>query len=450
MEDNPRTRELTRKDLEHVLHPQTPLHDHSRSGPLAIMVEGHGVYVRDTNGREYIDGLAGLWNVNVGHGRREIAQAAAEQMSRLAFSPTFWGLAHEPVIRLSEKLAAIAPPGIDRFLYTSGGSESNETAFKIARVYWRLQGRENKHKIIARRWGYHGVSFGALSATGIDIYRQFYGPLVPGFAHVPSPYCYRCEFDRQYPDCDLACAKALEDAILAEGPETVAAFVAEPVQGAGGVITPPPTYLPRIREICTKYDVLLIADEVINGFGRTGKMFAVMHWDVQPDLLSLAKGITSGYVPLGAVGITEKIYQGLAVPDTTFAHGFTYAGHPVACATALANLAIIENEGLVENAARMGRLLREGLQENADHPHVGEVRGLGLMCGVELVADKETRQPFAPVGSGAARVAARLREKGVMCRAIRDILAFAPPLCINADEVAALTGKVKEAIQESF
>ena len=448
--DTSRTQELTKKDLEHVLHPQTPLHDHSRSGPMAIMVEGHGVYIKDTNGREYIDGLAGLWNVNVGHGRKEIGDAIAEQASRLAFSPTFWGLAHEPVIRLSDKLAEIAPPGIGRFLYTSGGSESNETAFKIARFFWRMKGQPDKHKIIARRWGYHGVSFGALSATGIDLYRHYYGPLVPGFAHIPAPYCYRCEFDRRYPECDLACAKALEEKILEEGPETVAAFIAEPVQGAGGVIAPPPEYFPLIREICTKYDVLFIADEVINGFGRTGKMFAVMHWDVQPDLLSLAKGITSGYVPLGAVGVTERVYEGMVVPNTMFAHGFTYAGHPVACAASLANLSIIEKENLVENAARMGKRLREGLQEVADHPNVGEVRGLGLMCGVELVVDKATRQPFEPLGKAGAQVAARLREKGVMCRAIRDILAFAPPLCINADEVQTITSRVKEAIEENF
>ena len=446
-----RTRELAKQDLAHLLHPQTTLNEHAQSGPVAIITEGHGVYVKDSNGKEYIDGLAELWNVNVGHGRAEIAEAVSEQMKRLAFATTFFGLSHDRAIELSEKMAEIAPPGINRFMYTSGGSESNETAFKIARYFWRLNGKENKYKIIARRLGYHGVSYGALSATGIDIFSKNYGPLVPGFLHVPPPYCYRCELGATYPDCGIACAKALDEAIVKEGPDTVAAFIAEPVQGAGGVIVPPPEYLPMVREICAKHDVLFIADEVITGFGRTGKMFAVLHWDVKPDMIAMAKGITSGYVPLGAVGMTSRIYEGIIGADSMFAHGFTYSGHPVCCAASLANISIIEREGLVANSAEMGNLLLEGLQSLADHPHVGEVRGLGLLAGVEIVEEKNARRPFDPSQKAVTGVANRLREKGVMCRAIREmIIAFSPPLCINADEVNTITSKLKEAIEETL
>ncbi len=447
MSNQPSTAELVQEDLTHLLHPMTPLYEHAQRGPL-VLVEGQGIMVRDSDGREYLDGLAGLWNVNVGHGRREIVAAAAAQMERLAFAPSFFGLSNVPAIQLGHRLAELTPPGLKRFFYTCGGSESNETAFKIARAYWRLRGRPEKYKIIARERAYHGPSYGALSATGLPQFHQYYGPLVPGFLHVMMPDPYRGTYDpARYADVGEAAAAALEEAIQREGPETVAAFIAEPVPGVGGVLVPPPSYFPRVQEICRRYQVLLIVDEVITGFGRTGRWFGVEHWGVQPDLMTLAKGITSGYLPLGAVALTEEIYQVLAAPGVTFLHGFTYYGHPVCCAAALANLAVIERERLVENAARMGEYLLARLTELRDHPLVGDVRGLGLMAGVELVADRATRRPFPPEKQVGRQVVHLARENGLLCRASGDIICFAPPLCIDRAGVDLLVGRFRRALE---
>jgi adenosylmethionine-8-amino-7-oxononanoate aminotransferase len=332
----------------------------------------------------------------------------------------------------------MTPPHLSRVFYTSGGSETNESALKMARYYFKLNGQPERIKVISRHQAYHGMSMGALSATGIPHQRDMATPLVPGFSFIPAPHCYRCELGLRYPSCELACAKALEQQIEAEGPDTVAAFIGEPIMGAGGAIVPPPEYWPTIAAICRKYGVLLILDEVITGFGRTGKRFALEHWNLTPDMLSLAKGISSGYVPLGACIISDDIYRDLvdkAPPGMPFPHGFTYNGHPVACVAALKNLDIMEQERLIEQAAEVGAYFQERLRACRDRPLVGDVRGLGLIAGVELVRDQTTKEQFAPAGRAGALLAELAFERGLICRAIGDTIAFAPPLCMTRRQV---------------
>lgn len=429
--------EWYRDDLRYILHPATPLKTHREEGPK-ILVEGNGIYVKDIEGRQFIDGLSGLWNVNIGHGRSEIGDAVREQIATLAFAPSFFGFSNLPSIELARRLVDMTPAPLTRVFYTSGGSESNESAFKIARYYFKLNAQPDRFKIISRHMAYHGVSMGALSATGIAGHRDMATPLVPGFSFIPAPYCYRCELGLTYPACELACAKVLEQKLQEEGPDTVAAFIGEPIMGAGGAIVPPPEYWPTIQEICRKHGVLLILDEVITGFGRTGKRFALEHWNLTPDMLSLAKGISSGYVPLGATLITEEIYRDLvekAPSGTPFPHGFTYNGHPVACVAALKNLDILEQEQLVAQAAEVGSYFQDRLRALQEHPLVGDVRGMGLIAGVELVRDKATRERFEPVGSAGALVTGLAYERGLICRSIGDTVAFAPPLCITRGQV---------------
>jgi putrescine aminotransferase len=437
-----------RDDLLYILHPATALQAHREQGPK-ILVEGHGIYVKDLEGRQFIDGLAGLWNVNVGHGRTEIGDAVRAQIGKLGFAPSFFGFSNLPSIELAKKLIDMTPPHLTRVFYTSGGSETNESAFKIARYYFKLNGQPERFKIVSRNQAYHGVSLGALSATGIQGHRDMAAPLVPGFSFIPAPYCYRCELGLRYPTCELACARALEEHLRDEGPDTVAAFIGEPVMGAGGAIVPPPEYWPTIEAICREYGVLLILDEVITGFGRTGKRFALEHWDLRPDMLSLAKGISSGYVPLGASIITEEIYRDLvdkAPPGVPFPHGFTYNGHPVACVAALKNLEILEQERLIDRAAEVGAYFQERLRSFLDHPLVGDVRGLGLIAGIELVRDKASRERFEPIGKAGALLTQLAFERGLICRAILDTVAFAPPLCITTSQVDDLVRIFGEAL----
>jgi putrescine---pyruvate transaminase len=446
----PASHDWYRDDLSYILHPATMLKAHSEEGPT-ILVEGHGIYVKDLEGRQFIDGLAGLWNVNIGHGRTEIGDVVREQIGKLAFAPSFFGFSNLPSIELAKRLIDMTPPHLTRVFYTSGGSETNESAFKIARYYFKLNGQPERFKIISRNQAYHGVSMGALSATGIQGHRDMAAPLVPGFSFIPAPHCYRCELGLRYPTCELACARALEEHLLEEGPDTVAAFIGEPIMGAGGAIVPPPEYWPMIEAICRKYGVLLILDEVITGFGRTGKRFALEHWDLRPDMLSLAKGINSGYVPLGASIITEEIYRDLvdkAPPGAPFPHGFTYNGHPVACVAALKNLEILEQERLIDQAAEVGAYFQERLRGFLDHPLVGDVRGMGLIAGIELVRDKTSRERFEPIGKAGALLTQLAFERGLICRAILDTVAFAPPLCITTSQVDDLVRIFGEALDQ--
>ncbi len=438
--------ELLRVDRAHLIHPLHHPQDHD--DPI-LFVEGKGAVLWDAQGREYIDGLASLWNVNIGHGRAEIAEAAAVQMRRMAYTSAYAGYTNEPAIRLADRLLRLAYPNLFGVYFTTSGAEANETAFKIARYYWKRRGIPTKTKIITRVHAYHGVTLAAMSATGIPAYQQMFEPLVPGFVHILPSYPYR------YPG---SMAEALEEAILREGPETVAAFIAEPVMGAGGLIPPTPDYFPAVRAICDRYDVLLIADEVITGFGRTGRWFALEHWNVLPDLVTFAKGVTSAYLPLGGVMVSQKLHEAIldAPLEQRFMHAATYSAHATCCAVALANLDILERENLVPRAAAMGARLLEGLQTLRDLPVVGDVRGLGLMAGVEFVEDRRTKEPAVGIG---ARVLREARKRGLLARLrvgqqgdhpIGDVICLAPPFVITEQQVDRIVEILHDAIRAAM
>jgi len=403
------------------------------------------------DGKEYIDGLAGLWNVLVGHGNTELADAARKQMAQLAYSSNYVGAANVPAIELADRLAGFAYPNLNTTYFTSGGAEANESAFKTVRYYWKRMGRPAKVKVIARERAYHGVTLATMSATGMSAYWRMFEPRVPNFLHIPAPYPYRFEGDTEPGETiGQAAARALEAAILREGPDTVGAFIAEPVQGAGGVIVPPDDYFPRVRGICDEYDVLLISDEVITGFGRTGEWFALGRWNVHPDIMSFAKGITSGYLPLGGMQISDKIRETImnAPAGERWLHAYTYSGHPTCCAVALKNLEILERQNLVDSAARMGQRLMDGLHRLQEELEcIGNVRGLGLMCAIELVADRETKEP-AGIGGQVQRACI---DRGLFTRTVGDSLVFAPPLVIRAheiDQMVQIVGESIAAVQE--
>ena len=433
-------------DLAHLLH---PLYHPSGHQSPKIWVKGHGAIVIDIEGREYIDGLSGLWNVHVGHGRRELAEAAAEQMTTLAYCSAYTGSSNLPAINLAERLSQLMYPSINTFFFTSGGAEATETSFKTARYYWKLVGKPEKVKFIARMRGYHGVTMAAMSATGLPVYWPMFEPRMPGIVHIESPYPYR--FVNPTPEVSdgVAAANLLEEAILREGPETVAAFIAEPVQGAGGVIVPQDDYFGRIRAICDKYEVLLIADEVITGFGRTGRWFALEHYGIEPDIVQFAKGITSGYVPLGGIGISDRIREAIhsAPPDKRYMHAYTYSGHPTCCAVALRNLRIIEEEGLVERAAVLGDRLLTGLKTLEALDGVGDVRGKGMMAAVELVADKTTKQPYPTEANVGARVYQEMLKRGLFTRVLGDMILLAPPLVSTEEQIEQIVAIIGESVQ---
>lgn len=434
-------------DLKHLIH---PLHRPGAQTSGHIWVRGAGAVLVDHTGREFLDALAGLWNVIVGHGRNELADAAARQMRTLAFASSYAGSSNRPAIELAERLASLCYPGIRRFFFTCGGAEANETAIKTARYFWKLAGRPQKYKVISRTYAYHGTTLAAMSATGLPSYWPMFEPRVPGFVQIASPYPYRFAARAGDPRSPgEQAADLLEEAIEREGTETVAAFLAEPVQGAGGVIVPPDDYWPRIRRICDRHQVLLIADEVITAFGRTGPWFALERYEVQPDLVTFAKGITSGYFPLGGVGMSEAIAEALdTAPDPlTWMHAFTYSAHPVGCAVALANLDILERESLRERACELGRRLLAGLASLAVHRHVGEVRGLGLMAAVELVADKQTRAEFPPQEQVGPRVHAATQDRGMFTRLRGDVYNLAPCYVTREDEIDRMVAILGESIE---
>lgn len=440
------TERLIEQDLAHHFHPVTNLRRLSQVSPL-VLVEGQGSRVKDANGKWYIDGFAGLWNVNVGHGRSELADVAREQMARLAFQPTFFGLATPPVIELAAKMAELLPHH-SHFQFTSGGAESNESALKVARYYWSISGKPEKTKIISRKMAYHGIAMGALAATGVPAYHQDFGPLPSGFLYATAPLDYRFNPGLSEVDFVAMLAKELEDLIAKEGAETIAAFIGEPLQGAGGVVPPPEGYWQAISAILKKHHILLIADEVITGFGRTGQMFAQTTYGFQADITSFAKGITSGYVPLGGIGVTAEIYQRIAAPDRMFMHGFTYSGHPVACAVGIANIGIIEREKLWENAAVRGEQLLKQLRTLESHPNIGNVRGKGLMALIEVVEDKTSKKTFDASRGIGGKLMGLSRKKGVIVRCNDTGFAMAPPLVITEAEVEEMVNILGETLDE--
>ncbi len=412
--------------------------------PLRI-VRGEGCYVFDDAGNKLVDGMAGLWNVNVGHGRGEVKRAMAAQLDELAYFPIFDGLTHPRAEELSNLLVELlAPEEMRRVLYSSGGSDAVETALRLARQYWKAAGQPERSKFIALKQGCHGTHAGAASVSGNPGIRRSEEPLLPGCFHVDTPWTYRNPFTRDPDELASLCASLLEREIVFQGPDTVAAFIAEPVQGVGGVIVPPASYWPLVREVCDRHGVLLIADEVVTGFGRAGAMSGSRLWGVKPDIMCLAKGITSGYFPLGATMFNQRIvdaFDGNGDSAGAVFHGYTYSGHPVGCAAALANLKIVREEQLAENAARMGAYLLARLLPLAGrHAAVGEVRGQGLMLAIDLVADQRTRAPLDPTGAYAARVAEIARLHGAIVRPLGSTIIVSPPLVIeesHADRIVA-------------
>jgi adenosylmethionine-8-amino-7-oxononanoate aminotransferase len=440
---------LDRLDRAHLVHGFASPAVSERDGALRF-VRGRGIHVWDADGRRYVDGLAGLWNVTVGHGRTEIARAVAAQAKTLAFAPTLLGFATEPAVRLAARIAKLLPAGLEHVVFTSGGSESNESVIRYVRAYNRLRGKPDKIGIVALTSAYHGSSTGAASLTGLTTFHRLYEPLLSDVHRIARPYCYRCELGLAYPACALACADELERTIAREGADRIGAVIVEPVQGVGGVVVPPPGWLERVRAICDRHDLLLVVDEVITGFGRTGRWFGFQHWDVVPDMVVFAKGVTSGYQPLGGVVLHDRVYRTFldAGPDFTLHHGFTYSGHPVACAAGLANLDIIERERLVTGVRRKAPGFRKALDRLTASRVVGEIRSIGLMAAVEIVADRATRRPF-PTD---ARVPWRIREaairRGLLCRAGVEGVMLCPPLVATPAELDAMVGVLGEAIAE--
>ena len=444
MSDNDANAALLQRDIEHLIHPL-----HSRSAQLGgrVWVRGEGAWLVDANGDRYLDGLAGLWNNTAGHGRRELIDACTRQMSELAYASGYTGSASDRAIELAERLAALCYPSINHFYFTSGGGESTDSNIKMARYYWKLKGKPDKTKVISRQWGYHGVTMAAMCATGISSYWPMFEPRFPGFSHIASPYPYR--YDAPAGESQgIAAANELEKKILEEGADTVAMFIAEPVQGAGGVIVPQDDYFPRIREICDRYDVLLVADEVITGFGRTGRMFALERWGVEPDMIQYAKAITSGYFPLGGIGISDEIADTMDASGKPWMHAYTYSGHPVGCAIGLAMMDIVEGEDFPGQAERKGERLLAGLRERlAEHPNVGDIRGLGLMCGVEVVEDRDKKKNFDAEANVGGRLHQAMVERGLFTRTRGEVICLAPPIIISEAEIDRTVDIVDGAVR---
>jgi putrescine aminotransferase len=416
-------------DALHHLHPFTN-HKSLRAGTTRVIVRGDGPYIWDSEDKRVLDGMAGLWTCNVGYGRRELAQAAYDQILELPFYNTFFKTTHPPVALLSRKLAAIAPGALNQVFYGSSGSEANDTAIRLIRHYWALKGEPRRRIIISRKNAYHGSTIAAGSMGGMAHVHAHSYPVYEGFRHIMDPYWYGESEEGESPEAfGLRAARALEDEILAVGPENVAAFAAEPVQGAGGVKIPPASYWPEVQRIVDKYGVLLLADEVITGFGRLGKWFASEYYGIRPNLLTFAKAATSGYIPLSGVIVDDKIAEALMSHDDDFHHGYTFSGHPVACAVALKNLEIIERERLIQRVNEItGPALVRMLAKFRDHPLVGEVRSVGLLGAIELVADKRNRRRFADLGRVGLICRDHFFREGFIMRAVFDTMVMAPPL----------------------
>lgn len=446
---NFRSNSLAHTDISVSLHPYTDARAHERQGPLVID-RGKGVYVYDDSGKEYIEGLAGLWSVAVGFEEPRLVAVAAEQMAKLPYYHTFSHKAHEPSVRLAEKIVEMTPEPLTRVFFTNSGSEANDTVVKMLWYMNNALGRPEKKKFLARTRGYHGITVASGSLTGLpNNHRDFDLPAIP-VRHLTCPHFYRSGQPGETEEAFTARLIAeAEETILAEGPETIAAFIGEPLMAAGGVMPPPAGYWQGIEALCRKYDIVLVADEVINGFGRLGSPFGATHYGFTPDIMVTSKQLTSSYLPLAAVIFTEAIYDAIADNTAkigTFGHGFTTSGHPVATAVGLENLRIIEERNLTANAARMGEILHARLGELKDHPLVGEVRGAGLIAGVEMVADKESGRPFSAPGRVGAHAFATAQENRLIVRAIGDTVALCPPLIITEDQTHEMVNRLIKAI----
>ena len=441
-------KQLQQIDASHHLHPFTD-HKELREAGSRIITRADGPYIYDSEGNELLDGMAGLWCVAVGYGRDELADAAYKQMKELPYYNSFFKCSTPTPVLLSQKLVEIAPEGISQVFYGSSGSEANDTAVRLVRHYWALEGKPEKNRIISRKNAYHGSTVAGTSLGGMEAMHKQLGGAVPNIVHVMMPYAYELALPGESAhDFGLRAAKAVEDAILEAGADKVAAFIGEPIMGAGGVKIPPMSYWPEVERICRKYDVLLMLDEVITGYGRTGEWFAAQSFGVRPDTITTAKALTSGYQPLSALLVGDRIASTLVEKGGEFAHGYTYSGHPVACAVALANIDIIAREGLVERVKNdTGPYFAQALGERiADHPLVGEVRSFGLMGAIEIVKDKATKERFSPSGSAAVVVRDHAIDNGMMMRATGDTMILSPPLIWTRDTIDMACERIRKAL----
>jgi L-2,4-diaminobutyrate transaminase len=441
---------LEEMDRNSFFHPFTSIADHLAKGPR-IMKSGKGVFVTDSKGKRYIDGAAGLWCVNVGYGRDEIVEAIRAQAAALPFFHAFTSMSNEPAIRLADRILRWVPESMSKVFFGNSGSDANDTNIKLVWYYNNLRGKPKKKKLIARERAYHGVTIGAGSLTGLTYCHDAFDLPLPQIIRTHSVDRYRgpgAEMGEEQFATWLA--DEVEALIKKEGPDTVAAFIAEPVMGTGGVLVPPKDYFPKIQAVLDKYDVLMIADEVICGFGRLGSEFGTTLFGIKPDIMTLAKGLSSGYQPISASVISERIWKVLEEKGTqyaSFAHGFTYSAHPIAAAAALANLDIVERENLTENARKVGATLKAALKAAfAENPFVGDIRGEGLMIGIEIVADKKAKRPFAPNVKFPQRVVAKGYEEGVIVRPLTNLLAMSPPLVLSENEVDQFVSGLKRAV----
>ena len=441
------------RDVESLLHPYTNLERHRDTGPL-IISGGKGIEVFDEHGKAYIEGMAGLWCTSLGWGEERLAAAAERQMRKLGFYHTFSSKSHEPAIDLAAQLLSLLPVPMSKVFFANSGSEAIDTAIKIIWYYNNARGKLAKKKIIARQRAYHGVTLAAASLTHLANNQRGFDLPLAGFLQTDCPHHYRYaktgETEEQF---SSRLAESLEGLILAEGPDTIAAFFAEPVMGAGGVLTPPAGYFEKIQAVLTRHDILLVADEVICGFGRTGRMFGSETYGLRPNMIAMAKGLSSGYLPISALAIDQDIYTTIAAQSAEigiFGHGFTYGGHPVACAVALETLAIYRERDILRHVQRMAPVLQDGLRSLGQHPLVGEARGIGLIGALELVSDKDSKRPFAPPAAITARAVAFAQEEGLILRAIGDSLALCPPLIISEGQIGTLLERTRRALDRTW
>ncbi|MGO2711870.1 MAG: aspartate aminotransferase family protein [Pseudomonas helleri] len=441
---NPQTQAWQQLSNDHHLAPFSDFKQLKEVGPR-IITHAKGVYLWDSEGHKILDGMAGLWCVAIGYGRDELADAASKQMRELPYYNLFFMTAHPPVLELSKVIADIAPEGMNHVFFTGSGSEGNDTMLRMVRHYWAIKGQPNKKVIISRKNGYHGSTVAGASLGGMT-YMHEQGDLpIPGITHIPQPYWFGEGGDMSPEEFGIWAANQLEEKILELGVDNVGAFIAEPIQGAGGVIVPPDTYWPRIKEILAKYDILFVADEVICGFGRTAQWFGSDFYDLKPDMMTIAKGLTSGYIPMGGLIVRDEVVAGLN-EGGDFNHGFTYSGHPVAAAVALENIRILREEKIIEKAnAETAPYLQKRLRELNDHPLVGEVRGVGLLGAIELVQDKATRKRYE--GRGVGMICRQFCfDNGLIMRAVGDTMIIAPPLVISKDEIDELVTKARKCL----
>ncbi len=441
---NPQTLAWQNLSNDHHLAPFSDFKQLKEVGPR-IITHAKGVYLWDSEGHKILDGMAGLWCVAIGYGRDELADAASKQMRELPYYNLFFMTAHPPVLELAKVIAEIAPEGMNHVFFTGSGSEGNDTMLRMVRHYWAIKGQPNKKVIISRKNGYHGSTVAGASLGGMT-YMHEQGDLpIPGITHIAQPYWFGEGGDMSPEEFGIWAANQLEEKILELGVDNVGAFIAEPIQGAGGVIVPPETYWPRIKEILAKYDILFVADEVICGFGRTGEWFGSDFYDLKPDMMTIAKGLTSGYIPMGGLIVRDEVVAVLN-EGGDFNHGFTYSGHPVAAAVALENIRILRDEKIIENAHNeTAPYLQKRLRELNDHPLVGEVRGVGLLGAIELVQDKATRKRYE--GRGAGMICRQFCfDSGLIMRAVGDTMIIAPPLVISKDEIDELVTKARQCL----